>query len=139
MDFNWISIAVSAFIPLVFGAIWYHERLFGGALANLMGKMEQKGHPALVYGLTLVVSFFIAFYLFLDTNFGGAECEHGTALFTTFKHGAFHGAFITILLIMPILMIHSLFESKGFKYIFIHVGYWLISLVLMGGIVSSWH
>lgn len=139
MEFNWISIAIAALIPLIFGAFWYNERVFGNALSGIIGKVEQKGHPALVYGLTLVLSVFIAFFLYLNTNFGGAQCEHGTALFTTFKHGAFHGLFLTILLIMPVLTIHSLFEGKGFKYILIHLGYWLISLVLMGGLVSSWH
>jgi hypothetical protein len=39
---------------------------------------------------------------------------------------------------MPTLGILSLFERKSFKYVAIHVGYYLITLGLMGGLVCAY-
>jgi hypothetical protein len=37
----------------------------------------------------------------------------------------------------PIVGINGLFERKSWKYIFIHAGYWMLTLMLMGGIVCA--
>jgi hypothetical protein len=39
--------------------------------------------------------------------------------------------------VLPLIGINSLFERKSFKYIFIHTGYWIISLALMGGVLCQ--
>jgi lysylphosphatidylglycerol synthetase-like protein (DUF2156 family) len=57
--------------------------------------------------------------------------------FRTFKHGAFHGIIATIGLVLPIIGINALFERRGFKYIALHVGYWLVCLILMGGFICQ--
>ena len=56
----------------------------------------------------------------------------------TFKHGAFHGVLTGLFVITPILATSAMFERKGFKYIAINAGYWIICLAIMGGIVSGW-
>tara|TARA_B110000091_G_C13629440_1_gene396476 strand:- start:583 stop:726 length:144 start_codon:yes stop_codon:yes gene_type:complete len=43
-----------------------------------------------------------------------------------------------VLLALPILATNAMFEAKGFKYIAVNAGYWIISLALMGGIVCQW-
>ena len=53
--------------------------------------------------------------------------------FRTFKHGALHGTIAALFFSLPILGTMSLFERKGFRYIAIHVGYWVVTLALMGG------
>ena len=58
--------------------------------------------------------------------------------FRTFKHGAFHGAIMSIFFILPVVGIQALFERKSWKYIFIHVGYWFVSMIIMGGIICAW-
>lgn len=57
--------------------------------------------------------------------------------FRTFKHGVFHGVISGIFLIFPLFAINAMFERKGFKYIFINSGYWLVSFALMGGIICA--
>jgi hypothetical protein len=42
-----------------------------------------------------------------------------------------------ILLPAPIIAINAMFDRKGFKYIAINAGYWVVSFCLMGGIISS--
>jgi len=55
----------------------------------------------------------------------------------TFTHGMVHGGMGTIFIAFPIIAINGLFERRSWKYILIHTGYWLISLVLMGGVICA--
>jgi hypothetical protein len=63
--------------------------------------------------------------------------EKGTA-FRTFKHGAFHGFFGSMIFALPILGTNAMFEQKGWKYILVNMGYWAITLTVMGGVVCAW-
>jgi hypothetical protein len=38
---------------------------------------------------------------------------------------------------VSLIGINALFERRGFKYIFIHSGYWLVTIALMGGVISQ--
>ena len=58
--------------------------------------------------------------------------------FRTFKHGAFHGVIAGLFIVLPILGINALFERKSWKYILINVGYWTVTLAIMGAIVCGW-
>jgi hypothetical protein len=55
----------------------------------------------------------------------------------SFLHGAIHGGMISFFFVLPIIAINSLFEMRGWKYILLHFVYWLICLVLIGGLISS--
>ena len=61
----------------------------------------------------------------------GGEASHDT-----FQHGAFHGAFMALFVALPIIGQKALFEQRGFKYVLINVGYWVVTLALMGGILD---
>ena len=61
----------------------------------------------------------------------------GTA-FRTFGHGALHGFFTGLFIVLPILGTNALFEQKGWKYVWINTGYWAITLMLMGGLICAW-
>ena len=39
---NWLAILVSALIPLIIGAIWYHPKVFGTAWMHATGITEDK-------------------------------------------------------------------------------------------------
>ena len=55
----------------------------------------------------------------------------------TFGHGALHGGIAAVIIGLPLIAINALFERRGAKYIGIHFGYWLLTLVLMGGVVCQ--
>ncbi|MFY9309226.1 MAG: DUF1761 domain-containing protein [Bacteroidia bacterium] len=57
--------------------------------------------------------------------------------FRTFKHGVFHGVMAGFTIALPILGTNAMFERKGFKYIAINVGYWIVCLALMGGVICA--
>jgi hypothetical protein len=33
---------------------------------------------------------------------------------------------------------NALFERKGYKYVLVNAGYWIVCLGIMGGIVAAW-
>ena len=57
--------------------------------------------------------------------------------FRNFTHGAIHGAIAGIGLALPMVTTNALFERKGFKYIAINSGYWIVCLILMGGFICQ--
>ena len=57
--------------------------------------------------------------------------------FRNFSHGAIHGAIAGIGLALPMVTTNALFERKGFKYIAINSGYWIVCLILMGGFICQ--
>lgn len=169
MSINFLALFAAALIPMVLGFIWYHPKLFGNTWMQASGMTEEKmksGNMALIFGLSFVFSLilawimnliaihdnFIAGALFYETNgtmvpAAGSEAEKWLNQYNTlyaasnhtFKHGAFHAAFIAgICLALPIIATNALFERKGFKYIAINAGYWIITLTLMGGIIAAW-
>ena len=58
--------------------------------------------------------------------------------FRTFKHGAFHGTVSGFLFILPVISVNAMFERKGFKYIAINAGFWIVCLALMGSVICGW-
>ena len=132
---NWLSMVIATLIPLVVGFIYYNKNLFGTAWMNSLGKTEEdlkKGNKAVIFGLSIVLSFLLAFFLLNFNNSPGQEGE-----FDTFKHGAFHGFFISVVVGIPIMVINGLFELKKAKNMLINIGYWILTLVLMGGVVDA--
>jgi hypothetical protein len=57
--------------------------------------------------------------------------------FRTFGHGAFHGIINSIFLALPLIAINAVFERRGAKYIFIHWGYWTLTLMGMCAVICG--
>jgi hypothetical protein len=69
-------------------------------------------------------------------SFRAFMADYGSA-YRTFKHGALHGFMSGLFFAFPVIGINSLFERKSWKYIFIHAGFWIVTLTLMGGIICG--
>lgn len=165
MNVQWLVLLGAGCIPLLTGFIWYHPKVFGNAWMAVSGMTEEKarqGNMARVMGLTLVMGIILALSMISLTihqshmmstlvnlpGFGepGSEVElyyqdfvsrYGSE-FRTFKHGAFHGFLSGLLIGLPILGVNAMFEQRGWKYIAINVGYWAVTMALMGGVVCAW-
>lgn len=166
MHMNLLAVLVAAFVPLVVGFIWYNQKVLGKAWMNASGMTEEKAknsNMGLVFGLTFVFSFIFAFGLqfmcihqyhitsaffdYMDKIQDASTTEGGIYKqvmdlvgngHRTFGHGALHGVIGGIMTSLPIIGVNALFEAKGFKYIMINVGFWVICTAIMGGIVSAW-
>ncbi len=162
---NLLANGVAALIPLILGFIWYSDKAFGPAwkkAANLDAEKEKSGNMAVTLISALLLSFLLSLaltQLVIHQNsipglfvVNGAnptpDSEEGKFLtmFTekygmlhrTFSHGAVHGIIFSILLALPLIGINAMFEKRGWRYIFIHFGYWLFCLAFMGGIICAW-
>jgi hypothetical protein len=159
MDFNFLAIVVAAIMPIIIGFVWYNPKTFGNAWMKASGVTEEQlksGNMAVIFGVTLVLSFLLAFFFQTLTNhqmgafslMGGdpelakpsyfAFMEDYKDVFRTYKHGALHGILAGVFLFFPVIAINALFERRSWKYIFINSGYWIVSFAAMGAIVCGW-
>ena len=156
-EINFIAVLVAGLIPLFVGFIYYNKNVAGKAWMGVTGITEDKAKEAnmvLMLVLTYVFSVMVAVVLtpivvhqfglqslffadFDNTLFHNVLQAKGHA-FRTFGHGASHGLTTAVLLVFPILAVISLYEMRGWKYVFINWGYWAISLTLMGGLLCAW-
>ncbi len=142
LNINWIAVAVAAVVPLVVGFIWYNPKVFGIVWMRASGMTEEKAkqmNPGKTYGLAIVFAFILAVAVWPQVMLGGGPGEvHGMAPYLTFKHGAFHGALLGVLIVLPVFATNALFEQKSFKYVAVNVGYWVVTLSIMGGVINAW-
>ena len=134
IHFNWLAVGAAALSALVMGFIWYNPKVFGAAWMKAAGMTEEKmqgANMALIFGLALLFAAMMCVPITYTVTHGGTE-------FQTFKHGAFHGALLGILLALPILGTNALFERKSLSYILINAGYWIATMAVMGGILCAW-
>lgn len=160
MEINFYAILVAALTTLVIGFVWYGP-LFGKAWMKETGLTEEdlkKDSMVKIFGLTFVFSVMFAFLMqflcihqfgplgmiggpdFIDSakpSYAAFIADYGTA-FRTYQHGALHGFMSGLFLAFPLIAINGLFERKTWKYIFIHSGYWIVVMTIMGAIVCGW-
>ena len=152
---NFPVLAAAAVVPLIVGFLWYNPKTFGDA----PNPNEPQGGTPLIFIGAYVLSFFAAFALQfavihqfhyfsilagepgimdkgsdIHTTYVNFISVYGDR-FRTFKHGAFHGALVGIGLALPVVGLKALFDHKSIKYIAINAGYWIVCLILMGGII----
>ena len=133
---NWLSMILATMTPVVIGSIYYHRSLFGKAWANSLavpvGKLKGSNRVVILVAGT-ALSFLLSFFLLNFNNSGiGQEGQ-----FDTFKHGAWHGAFVAVTIVTPVLLINAYFGKRNWKNILINWIYWIITLALMGGILDA--
>ncbi|GAB3926976.1 DUF1761 domain-containing protein [Mucilaginibacter myungsuensis] len=127
---NWPAVVVAALSAFMLGGVWYARGVFGNAWMaanNLTDEEIAKGNKGKIFGLTGVFSLLMSANLaiFLATPA------------TTVAWGAQAG-FLAGIWTFSAIAIHSLFELKSWKLIFINGGYSVVSLIIMGTILGAW-
>ena len=128
-EIDWLAVALCAVSSLVLGGIWYSPALFGNRwqqAAGLSDEQAKSGNMAMIFGLTLVLSFIAAavFALFLGPNFG-----LGPAI------GA--GAAAGLCWVAASYGINYLFERKSLCLWLINGGYHTLQFTLFGAIIGA--
>ncbi len=132
---NWLAIVIAALIPMIIGFIYYHKAVFGKAWMNSLGITEDDmkgGNMAVIFGISLLMSFIMSMFLLGNVDGVGQEGK-----FDSFKHGALHGFILAVMIAVPVLVTNGLFERKNFKNLAINALYWIITFVLMGGVLDA--
>tara|TARA_R110001592_G_scaffold277335_3_gene544415 strand:- start:465 stop:950 length:486 start_codon:yes stop_codon:yes gene_type:complete len=159
MEMNYLILLAAALLPMIIGFIWYNPKVFGNVWMKAADMTEEKmkgANMVLVFGLSYLFSIILASALMGIVihqwgvfslvggnpevlNSGTAAdfmAEYGTN-FRTFKHGLLHGVIAGFTLALPILATNAMFERKGFKYIAVNAGYWIVTMGLMGGVICQ--
>ncbi|MEX1187728.1 MAG: DUF1761 domain-containing protein [Bacteroidia bacterium] len=161
---NFIIIILSAFIPMIIGAIWYSPKVLGTIWMKESGVTQEQinsGGMLKIFGFSILFSLFLSMSLqfmvihqfhlnsiiMSEVDYTNPGSDSQTWLtetmanygnnYRTFKHGLFHGILVGLFFAFPLIGINSLFERRSFKYIFIHSAYWIISFGLMGGVICA--
>ncbi len=162
---NLIVCAVAALVPLIVGTAWYSPMLFAKPWMAAVGLTEaDRGKRGMavqmialyVLGILLAMGLMFAsihqYHLAsIVINEPGFKQGSGPAFtdfmmmmdkyghnFRTYKHGAVHGAIAAFFFALPLIGSCAAFELRGWKYVGITFGYWLINFTLMGAIVCHW-
>ena len=163
MDQKLIVNLCAALVPLVLGAIWYNPNLLGRLWGSALGMTPL---PPARLALTVVLTYAAGYYIarslvpivihqngLHDMNAGDPDLkDKSSALsitvqglmdkyghnYRTFKHGALHGFFTGLYLILPVLLIVGLWEHKKISWILIHAAFWILCVTIMGGIVCQY-
>lgn len=150
----------AALIPTIVGFLYYNPKFgFGKVWMSASGvteEMAKTGNMVVIFGvsiflsvlLSVSVNFNVIHQTGIDSLFNGMTDAASVAYLASFHetyghihrsfgHGALHGTIMGLFLVLPILGTNALFERKGFKYIAVNVGYWIVTLALMGGVICQ--
>ena len=158
METSILAYPLAAFCVLITGFIWYNPKVFGTIWMRENGFTTEQlrtGNMLKIFGFTYLFALMLTLILSALTihqngalGMIGGQAEHakpsyaafmadyGTA-FRTFKHGALHGFISGLFFALPVIGINGLFERKSWKYIFIHAGYWTLTMTIMGAIICG--
>ena len=156
MNINFLALLLAALSTLVVGFIWYNPKVFGNIWMKETGLKEEdmKGANMIkIFGLSIVYAFLISFVLQMVVihqfgalgmvggdpskampSYNAFMSDYGTA-FRTFKHGALHGFITGLFMILPVIGTNALYEKRSFKYVMVTAGFWIVSFMIMGGII----
>ena len=127
---NWVAIGTGALGNFLVGGLWYSPLLFGNAWMKSVGFTEEqmKNRPmGRIFGLTFVYSVVMAFNMALFLM--GRDISYGAAF-------GFHAG---LGLATMAVFIIGLFEGRTARNLLIHAGYLIISMTLMGVIITAWN
>ena len=158
MEINFIALLLAALSTLVVGFIWYHPNVFGTIWMKESGMTEDKmkgSNMILIFGMSIFYTFLISFILQMLVvhqwgamgmiggdptkalpSYSAFMADYGTA-FRTFKHGALHGFMTGLFFALPVIGVGALYERRSWKYVLIAGGYWVITCMIMGGIICA--
>ncbi len=128
---NFLAVVVAALVSFGLGALWYAV-LFGKAWQRLSGTAEVKQTaPSLI--VVLIGSLLMSFVLHHAIFFANAYLKTGGV-----GGGLMVGFFNWIGFIAPVTIGVVTYEKKPFALWVLDNAYWLISLLVMGVILSVW-
>ncbi|MBI3366671.1 DUF1761 domain-containing protein [Candidatus Roizmanbacteria bacterium] len=135
---NYLAVVGAAVVSMIIGSLWYGP-LFGKLWMKEMGMGKQKMNDAMkngmakTYGLMFLGSLVMSFVLAHATIFAASyfKIEGVTA-------GLMSGFWNWLGFVAPVTLGSFLWEGKSFKLWLMNNGYYLMTLLAMGTVVSVW-
>jgi hypothetical protein len=130
---NHLAILVSAIGQWLLGAIWYSPVLFAKPWMRMVGIQPGEGKKtSMIAGMiasfigSVVLSAVLAHLVLWSAAEG-------------FEWGALIGFIAWAGFIAAPLSAQYIYESRPFNLFAINTGYWLVCLILTGGLLAVWH
>ncbi len=140
-DINFAAVAVAALVPMIIGFAYFHPAVLGGAWMKANGFTPEsvgKGPNPILYVVALGLSFLLSMWMCGNVTGPGQSTTPDGHSYVTFGHGVVHGVINSIMVLLPVLGTLSIFEKRGWNWVFVNLGYWIVTLAVMGGILSAW-
>lgn len=129
-DINYTAVLAAAVITMVVGSLWYSPALLGRAWSKAIGKkMENMKGGGVSYVIAAVGSLLQAYVLAHFVDYTNAN---------TFAEGATTALWIWAGFIAVTTAVHYAFEGRSLNLWRINVGYFLIVLLINGGLLAVW-
>jgi hypothetical protein len=131
LHFNHWAVIVAALFQWFLGALWYSPPLFAKPWAAILGIKMDGPKKGLAAGMiaSIVCDVILSFVLAHLVLWSGAS---------TFVMGALVGFIAWAGFIMGPNLPQGIYEGRPFKLFAINGGYWLVGLVLSGGLIAAW-
>ncbi len=126
-----LAVLVAALVNYAIATLWYAV-LFGKVWQKLTGITGMKPSPMIIV-LSLFGSFVMSLVLYHSILFGNAYFEMGGV-----PGGLMGGFFGWLGYVAPVTLMTKLYENKPWGLWLLDNAFWLISLLVMGIILSSW-
>jgi hypothetical protein len=128
---NYLAVVVAALVNYAIGSLWYGV-IFAKTWMMLNGMKEMKVTAVSVI-VALVGAFFTSWVLAHSLIFGASYLK-----VSGFSAGLMTGFFNWLGYIAPVTIGVVIYEKKPFSLWILTNAYWLISLLVMGIILSLW-
>jgi hypothetical protein len=133
MDFsqiNWLAVIAAGVSAFLVGGIWYSKVLFADAWmtdSKLNIDEIKSSSMGKTFGFTALFSLIMAANLAIFLSGPKTDVAWGA-----------EAGFLAGIWTFCAIAIHSLFELRSWRHIFINGGYSVVSLTLMGAIIGLW-
>ena len=125
-NINFLGAVAGALSAMVIGALWYSPWMFGARWQGLIGRTDEElGNPALamvIAALAFVVMGAGMSWIIPDDVSVPVGIMWGFIGFWGFA--------------LPAIVVNSVFERRSWTLVFIYLGYLLISMLVMAGLIA---
>ena len=131
-DLNHLAVVVSAVILWLLGAVWYSPALFAKPWMAMLGiKKDSAKGSSMIAGMitSFVCDVILAFILAHIVIWTQAS---------TFGWGALVGFLVWVGFFAAPSLPQGIYEGRPFKLFAINSGYWLVGLLIIGGVLAVW-
>jgi hypothetical protein len=130
VDVHWLAVIVAAVVNMVVGAVWYSKPLFAKEWSKLTGrKMEDMGGGGMGYGVAFVGALIQAWILAHFVVYAGSS---------SFTDGLVTGFWLWLGFVAVATAVNMVFEGRSWNLWKINAGYFLVVLLINGGLLAAW-
>jgi hypothetical protein len=130
-DVNWLAVLAAALAKFAIGGVWYSPPVFGPRWGAIIGATPDAFKARIIPAMItdLVASFVLAWVLANVLKFTGA---------IGLIPGARVSFFLWLGFVATPLLSTTVYEGRPIALFGINAGYWLVSMLIMGGLIGVW-